>query len=67
MCDVCACVFTVCRCLQVAQAMASGQGGDLLSERFRIRITRADIASLSHHAWLNDEVGGVSSEQKLGV
>lgn len=41
---------------KVAQAMASGQGGDLLSERFRIRITRADIASLSHHAWLNDEI-----------
>ena len=39
--------------------MASGLGEDLLSERFRIRITRADVASLSRLAWLNDEVGGV--------
>ena len=45
--------------LQVARTLSRGRADDLLSERYRIRITRGDIVTLSGLQWLNDEVGVV--------
>lgn len=41
---------------QVSQALRGGSQDDVLSEGFRLTITRKDLQTLSHLNWLNDEV-----------
>ena len=41
---------------RVAMAIARGNAGECLSERYRIRVTRGDIRTLTGSVWLNDEV-----------
>ena len=41
---------------RVATAMSRGNAGECLSERYRIRVTRADLRTLTGLEWLNDEV-----------
>lgn len=41
---------------EVRSALADGHPGQVLSEGFRLQITRADIATLHGLNWLNDEV-----------
>ena len=41
---------------RVATALRRGSEGECLSERYRIRITRADLHTLTGLMWLNDEV-----------
>ena len=43
---------------QIAAATGRGSASDCLSERFRIRIARSDMFTLTGLQWLNDEVGG---------
>ena len=41
---------------RVTVAISRGSEGECLSERYRIRITRADLCTLTGLVWLNDEV-----------
>lgn len=41
---------------EVSQALRGGSQDDVLSEGFRLTITRKDLQTLSHLNWLNDEV-----------
>ncbi|MCI4387641.1 hypothetical protein PGIGA_G00076500 [Pangasianodon gigas] len=41
---------------EVNQALRGGSQDDVLSEGFRLTITRKDLQTLSHLNWLNDEV-----------
>lgn len=40
----------------VSQALRGGSQDDVLSEGFRLTITRKDLQTLSNLNWLNDEV-----------
>lgn len=40
----------------VSQALGEGSQDDVLSEGFRLTITRKDLQTLSRLNWLNDEV-----------
>ena len=57
-------LMCVCMCpppththTQVVQALAAGPPAEVLSMRFNISITRADMSRLTGQQWLNDEVG----------
>ena len=41
---------------KIAAALRPGQPSQILSEAFRLQITRRDIATLGGLNWLNDEV-----------
>ena len=41
---------------EIKAALASGSPNEVLSEGFRLRLTRADIGTLRGLNWLNDEV-----------
>ena len=41
----------------VNNALRPHPGGEVLSEGFRLQITRSDMATLAGLNWLNDEVG----------
>lgn len=41
---------------RVSMAISRGSQGECLSERYRIRVTRADLRTLTGSTWLNDEV-----------
>lgn len=41
---------------RVTIAMSRGSEGECLSERYRIRVTRGDLRTLTGTVWLNDEV-----------
>lgn len=42
--------------LQVHAVLGPGPGHQVFSERYNIRITRADLSTLNQLNWLNDEV-----------
>lgn len=42
---------------RVTMAINRGSEGECLSERYRIRVTRGDLRTLTRTVWLNDEVG----------
>ena len=41
---------------RVTMAISRGTKGECLSERYRIRVTRDDLLTLTGSVWLNDEV-----------
>ena len=41
---------------RVTMAITRGSEGECLSERYRIRVTRGDLHTLTGSMWLNDEV-----------
>jgi hypothetical protein len=41
---------------EISRALEGGPAGEVLSEGFRLKITRGDIATLRGLNWLNDEV-----------
>lgn len=41
---------------RVVMAISRGSEGECLSERYRIRVTRGDLRTLTGSVWLNDEV-----------
>ena len=41
---------------EVCRALRGGSQDEMLSEGFRLTITRKDLQTLSHLNWLNDEV-----------
>lgn len=41
---------------RVAMAINRGSTGECLSEKYRIRVTRGDLRTLTGSVWLNDEV-----------
>ncbi len=41
---------------RVTMAISRGSEGECLSERYRIRVTRGDLRTLTGLMWLNDEV-----------
>ena len=45
--------------MSIMKAWARGPN-NVLSEGFRLKITRQDMATLANQNWLNDEVGIVS-------
>ena len=47
--------------LQVHMAVGGGPSSECVSQKFNIRITRADIATLVGLQWLNDEASHMTS------
>ena len=41
---------------EIKTALHGGPGGEVISEGFRLKLTRSDIQTLEGLNWLNDEV-----------
>ena len=44
----------------INNALSRGNPAQVLVDKFRLQITKGDIATLAGLNWLNDEVGGIT-------